>query len=87
MIAQMLTDKKVIGLSVRGESITLQQQRYVSLFGKTSAAIIDSQSIFEACNNNERIKANKEEFTLTVVFTRACKKSFLSFTKKQRLLP
>lgn len=48
MIRGMLTDKKVIGLSGRGESITLQQQRYVSLFGKSSTAIIDSQSISEA---------------------------------------
>lgn len=40
-ITKMLTDKEVIGLSGRGESITLQQQRYVGLFGKSSTAIID----------------------------------------------
>lgn len=40
-IAQMLTDK-VIGLSGRGDSITLQQRRSVGLFGKSSTAIIDS---------------------------------------------
>lgn len=48
MIAQMLTDKKVIGLSGRGDSITVLQQIYFALFGKSSAAIIDSKSIFEA---------------------------------------
>lgn len=66
MIAQMLTDKKVTGLSGRGDSITVLQQISVALFGKSSAAIIDSKSIFEASSNNENVKLNETEFSLAL---------------------